>query len=192
MRRMFLALFLCTGIAAAQAQPPTIDTAAIEQTALAELSATKTPGAAIGIVYAGRLIFAKGFGTANVETGAPITPETLFRLGSTTKVLTASAVVSLASAGKIDLKETVGKYIHGLHPSIAQLTVDQILSHTSGLKDEAVMNGRHDDAALGDEIRTWIQTGCSLHRGASTRIPIRATGSPDTSPKWSRVRRMPM
>ncbi|MBD0369668.1 MAG: serine hydrolase [Pyrinomonadaceae bacterium] len=49
------------------------------------MQATKTPGAAISIVQGDRVIYAKGFGVANVETGAPVTIDMLFRLGSTTK-----------------------------------------------------------------------------------------------------------
>lgn len=70
-----------------------------------------------------------------------------FRLGSTTKMLTATAVATLVAEGKLDFKDTVGKHIRGLDPAIATLTVNQILSHTSGLKDTAVMNRRHDDSA---------------------------------------------
>jgi len=140
---------------AAIAQTTPLDTASIAASANQELTATKTPGAAIGIVENGRLIYAKGFGTADIETGASITADTLFRLGSTTKMMTAAAVVSLAAEGKIDLQAPVGNYIHGLDPAIAALTANQLLSHTAGLKDEAIMNGRHDDAALGEEIRAW-------------------------------------
>ncbi len=141
--------------AAAAAQTPTLDIPALEASANAELAATKTPGSAIGIVKDGRLVYAKGFGTSNVETGALVTPETLFRLGSTTKMLTAAAVATLVAEGKLDFQDPVGKYIKGFDPAIAALTVNQILSHTAGLKDEAIMNGRHDEAALGEEIRAW-------------------------------------
>jgi CubicO group peptidase (beta-lactamase class C family) len=103
----------------------------------------------------GKLIYAHGFGTSNLETGAPVTAEILFRLGSTTKMLTATAVATLAAEGKLDFGDTVGKHVRGLDPAIAALTINQILSHTSGLKDTAVMNGRHDDSALGEEIRAW-------------------------------------
>jgi CubicO group peptidase (beta-lactamase class C family) len=51
------------------------------------------------------LIYAKGFGTSNVETGAPVTSETLFRLGSTTKMLTATAVATLVAEGKLDFDD---------------------------------------------------------------------------------------
>ena len=141
--------------ATAAAQTAALDVPALEASVTAELAATETPGAAIGIVRDSRLVYAKGFGTSNVETGAPITPETLFRLGSTTKMLTAAAVATFVAEGKLDFQDPVGNYIHGIDPAIAALTVNQILCHTAGLKDEAIMNGRHDDAALGAEIRAW-------------------------------------
>ena len=132
-----------------------VNLSSLEASANEELNATRTPGAAIGIVEGGRLTYTHGFGTSNIETGAPVTPEMLFRLGSTTKMFTATAVATLVAEGKIDFQDSAGKCIPGLDPAIAALTVNQILSHTSGLKDTAVMNGRHDDSALGEEIRTW-------------------------------------
>jgi CubicO group peptidase (beta-lactamase class C family) len=65
---------------AAAGQSLKLDVSALETSANEELAATKTPGAAIGIVMDGRLVYAKGFGTSNIETGAPVTSETLFRL----------------------------------------------------------------------------------------------------------------
>jgi CubicO group peptidase (beta-lactamase class C family) len=150
----FVSFVLCT-TAIAAGQGLHLDIPALETSARQELTATKTPGAAIAIVQDGRLIYAHGLGTSDIETGAPVTPETLFRLGSTTKMLTAAAVASLAADGKLSFEDPVGKYIQGLDPAIAALTVNQILSHTAGLKDTAVMNGRHDDAALGEEIKMW-------------------------------------
>jgi CubicO group peptidase (beta-lactamase class C family) len=150
--RTALAYLVCVS---AIATGQSLDLPALEASAKEELAATKTPGAAIGIVQDGRFIYSHGFGTSDLETGAPVTAETLFRLGSTTKMLTAATVATLASAGKLNFEDTVGKHIQGLDPAIAALTINQILSHTSGLKDTAVMNGRHDDAALGEEIRRW-------------------------------------
>jgi CubicO group peptidase (beta-lactamase class C family) len=151
MRRCFLGLIV---VAAAVAQNH-IDQPAIAAAAREELAATHTPGAAIGIVLDNKLAYAFGVGSSNVETGAPVQPEMLFRLGSTTKMMTATAVATLAAAGKLDFNDPVGQHVRGLDPSIAALTINQILSHTSGLKDDAVMHGRHDDAALGEEIRQW-------------------------------------
>ena len=154
-RRQCFLLIVPAIASSALAQTTQVDFAQIEAAANAELKSTNTPGAAIGIVQNGRLIYARGVGTRNLETGDPVTEKTLFRLGSTTKMLTATAVASLAADGKIDFADPVGKHISGLDNAIAALTVNQIMSHTSGLKDEAIMNGRHDDTALGEEIHHW-------------------------------------
>ncbi len=152
MRKLYFVFLIAFWVATAHAQ---VDQAAITATAQQELTATHTPGAAIGIVIDNQLAHAFGVGSSDVETGAPVQPEMLFRLGSTTKMMTATAVATLAAEGKLNFTDPVGKHVRGLDPAIAALTIDQILSHTSGLKDEAVMNGRHDDAALGEEIRQW-------------------------------------
>jgi len=138
---------------AQQPQSSKPDFGELEKVALAELAETNTPGAAVGVVSGDRLVFAKGFGVSNVETGAPITPDMLFRLGSTTKMFTAAALVTLAEEGKLKLDEPIGKYAKGLSPKIAGLTAHQLLSHTAGLKDDAQMFGRHDDEALADTVR---------------------------------------
>jgi CubicO group peptidase (beta-lactamase class C family) len=70
-------------------------------------------------------------------------------------MMTASALVGLAVEGKIDLNQPIGKYIEGLTPMLAKVTANQLLSHTSGIHDEAPMQGSHDDAALGAGIRAW-------------------------------------
>jgi len=134
---------------------PTPDFTAIEQSAREELARLNVPGASIAIVRGGQVIFSEGFGTANVETGEPVRPEMLFRLGSTTKMLTATALAGLAVEGKLDLNAPIGKYIAGLPPKLSQVTANQLLSHTAGIHDEAPMYGSHDDSALGNGIRSW-------------------------------------
>src|SRR5580700_2571582 len=116
-------VFLCASYMAwasfAAAQGVNLDVAALEASARQELDATKTPGAAIGIVQDGRLVYTNGFGTSNIETGAPVTSEMLFRLGSTTKMLTAAAVATLVAEGKLDFGDPVGKHVQRLDPAIA-------------------------------------------------------------------------
>ena len=146
-----LAFFVFT----APAQIHQLDSGFIERAALEELQATKTPGTAVAVVMGDQVIFSHGYGVASVDTGAPLTPDMLFRLGSTTKMFTASAVVGLALDGKLDLNAPVSQYISGLDPTIGQLTANQLLSHTSGLHDEAPMFGSHDETALGIGIHTW-------------------------------------
>ena len=134
---------------------PTPDFSALEQSARDELVRLNVPGASIAIVRSGQVIFSKGFGTANLETGEPVRPEMLFRLGSTTKMLTATALAGLSLEGKLDLNAPIGKYLTGLPPKLSQVTANQLLSHTAGIHDEAPMYGSHDDSALGNGIRSW-------------------------------------
>ncbi len=102
----------------------------LEKVVLEELRALNVPAAAVGIVSGDRLVFAKGFGTASVETGAHVTEDMLFRLGSTTKMFTAAALVMLAEEGRIRLGEPIGTAVQGLDPGLASLTAQQLLSHT--------------------------------------------------------------
>src|SRR5688572_33382137 len=98
------------------------DAAKLEEVATQEMSSTNTPGASIAIVRDGQIVWSKGLGVANVETGQPVTPETLFRLGSTTKMFTAAALIQLAEEGKLKTNAPIGDCISGLDASIAALT----------------------------------------------------------------------
>jgi CubicO group peptidase (beta-lactamase class C family) len=149
----------------ALAQQPAPDFSVLEKVALDELKQTNTPGCAVAIVSGDRLVFAKGFGTSNIETGAPVLPEMLFRIGSTTKMFTAAALLTLAEEGKLKLDEPVGKYVKGLNPKVAQVTAHQLLTHTAGIIDGAVMFGPHDDRALGDNLRSWKEDYCLTEPG---------------------------
>ena len=152
---LFLAGLVASALA--QASPPAtrgIDVKELDRVALDELKSTSTPGAAIAIVRDGAVVLTKGFGVASVETGAPVTPDMLFRLGSTTKMLTAAMVVGLAEEGRLKLDAPIGTYVPDLPPRLSRATLHQLLSHTSGLRDFATMNGPHDDAALGQTVRT--------------------------------------
>lgn len=159
MRRSFLALSIVMLLAmvpasfAVQEQQP--DFSQLERCIAEELKETNTPGAAVAIVSGDRVVYVKGFGVSNVETGTAMKPEMLFRIGSTTKMFTAAALVTLAEQGKIRLDEPIGNQVKSLNPRIAQLTAHQLLTHTSGIIDEAPMYGDHDDSALGRTIRSW-------------------------------------
>src|SRR6185503_17401118 len=138
-----------------QAQTAAVDFSAIDRVVAQELTDTHTPGAAVSIVSGDRVVFSKGYGVASVETREPVRPEMLFRLGSTTKMFTAAALVLLAEQGAVDLNAPIGNYVKGLEPKIAQLTSHQLLTHTSGMLDEAPMFGSDDESALEKEVRSW-------------------------------------
>lgn len=149
-----LPLLIAFGLVAQQA-PPAADFSNLAAVVRKELQDTNTPGAAVAVIQGDRVLLARGFGVADVETGEAIRPEMLFRLGSTTKMFTAAAVVLLAEQGKLSLDEPIGRHIAGLTPKLASLTANQLLSHTSGILDEAPMFGSHDDEALKREVAKW-------------------------------------
>jgi CubicO group peptidase (beta-lactamase class C family) len=157
-----LAIVAVAALVALSSQPGRLDAqgdfAGVEAVALKEMAQAQAPGAAIAIVQDGRVVYTRAFGVANVETGEATRPEMLFRLGSTTKMFTAAAVVLLADQGKLNLNEPIGKHIQGLAPKLAGLTAHQLLSHTSGILDEAPMFGSQDDDALKKEARSWTDT----------------------------------
>lgn len=142
-------------LAAAQGQSAVPDFHDLEQVARTELEATATPGAAIAVILGDRVVFAKGLGVASVESREPVTPDTLFRIASTTKMLTAAALASLEERGKVRFDAPIARYAKGLDAKIGRLTLHQLLSHTSGLRDESSYSGPHDDEALGAFVRSW-------------------------------------
>lgn len=109
----------------------------------------KVPGAALGIVRDDELL-ETATGVVNVETGVETTPDTLFQIGSITKVYTASIVMQLVDEGKVDLDEPVATYVPELSlsdPSLATaITVRHLLNHTSGIDGDLFEDcGRGDD-----------------------------------------------
>src|SRR3954454_23497832 len=103
---LFVVLQLC---AVASSAEPSAERLSSEITKVVgeEMKATDVPGAAIGIAYRGKILLAKGYGVASVETGVPVTADTLFRLGSTTKMFTAAGLVGMALDGKIDFRRPI-------------------------------------------------------------------------------------
>jgi CubicO group peptidase (beta-lactamase class C family) len=136
-------------------QPQRPDFGELDRVALAELKERGTPGAAVAVIKDDQVIYAKGYGVASIETGAPVMPEMLFRLGSTTKMFTAAALVTLAAQGKLKLDEPLSNSVKGLHPALARVTAHQLLSQSAGLRDFAATIVSNDDAALGQQVRAW-------------------------------------
>lgn len=131
------------------------DFAQLDRMVLEELKSSQTPGAAFAIVQGDRVIYAKGYGIANIETGVPMTPDTIFRIGSITKMHTNAVLTMLAEEGKLKLDVPIGAYISGLSPRLSQTTAHQLMSHTAGLRfGEGVTHGPRDESALAAYVKT--------------------------------------
>ena len=94
-----------------------------------------SPGCALGIVHAGELIYARGYGMADLEHGAPITPSSVFDIASISKQFTAWCVLLLAHHGRLGLDDSVHHYIGELPDYGVPITIRHLLHHTSGLRD---------------------------------------------------------
>lgn len=93
-----------------------------------------TPGCAVLVAKNGNIIFQKGFGKANLELEVPVIPESVFRVGSITKQFTAVAILQLVEQKKIALSDSIQKFIKNYHSKGKTITIENLLTHTSGIK----------------------------------------------------------
>src|SRR5688500_8850521 len=142
---MRISAAFCVVAAATSVAAQTLDFSAVDALVAKEMKANGIPGVAIAVVQNDRIVYLKGYGEANVETHEKVTPATLFRIGSTTKMFTAATVLTLADQDKLDLKKPISTYVSGLDPAVGKLTTHQLLSHTAGLGDRGSGTGSHDD-----------------------------------------------
>lgn len=101
---------------------------------LTEFNDKNGPGGVFMVAKNGKPIYQKAFGKANLELGVNLSPENVFQLGSMTKQFTAIAVLMLEAQGKLEVKDPISKYIPD-YPSGEEITIHQLLTHTSGIKD---------------------------------------------------------
>lgn len=115
-----------------------------------------SPGCAIGIVRNDSLIYAKGYGSANLEYAIPNTPETIFHTASVSKQFSAYAIVLLAKQGKLHLDDDIHKYLPWFPDLKEKITIRHLLNHTSGIRDQwqllAISGTRLDDVITQDHI----------------------------------------
>ena len=101
------------------------------------------PGISIAVVHDQQLVWARAFGEADVERRIAATPTTRYRIGSVTKLFTATAVMRLRDAGALILDDPVARHLpwfkiaRGHDHADVELTIRHLLSHTSGLPREA-------------------------------------------------------
>ena len=113
MIRRALVLCVCVFVVAVCAQGQVAEE--FEKIIVQERLRTGTPGVAVALVKDDRVVFAKAFGVANLETETPMSTDTLCRSGPITSVFTAAALIMLQEQGKIKLEQPVGKYVSGLN-----------------------------------------------------------------------------
>jgi CubicO group peptidase (beta-lactamase class C family) len=160
-----------------------------------EIAAARVPGFALALVRGGELVYARGFGTTAVDDGGrPVTPATLFRVGSVTKAMTGTAVTRLVADGRLALDRPIVEYVPWFRlsdPTATRLvTLRMLLSHTAGLPHDHKPYGPRDAAALERRVReevpryplvaapgtTWSYANTGIHVAAFLAETV--TGKP--------------
>jgi CubicO group peptidase (beta-lactamase class C family) len=100
-----------------------------------DLDKPNAPGCAVGVQQGDAHPILRGYGSADLEHNAVITPSTVFEAGSVSKQFTAASILMLAAEGKLALNDDAHKYIPELPDYGERITIDELLSHTSGLRD---------------------------------------------------------
>ena len=95
----------------------------------------------------GKIIYKKAFGMANLELNVPMNPDNIFRIGSITKQFTAVAILQLAEQGKLDIKDDIRKFIPGYPTQGNTITIEHLLTHTSGIQDFTAIKGNVNRSA---------------------------------------------
>jgi len=116
----------------------------------------QSPGAAVAVAKDGKIIFEKGYGSAELEYNIPITSGTVFHIASVSKQFTAFAILLLEKEGKLSINDDIRKYIPEVPDFGKVITLNHLLHHTSGLRDQwellAMAGWRLDDNITTEQI----------------------------------------
>lgn len=130
-----LALLLAAASVPSVAAQPA-DTARQVDALFGQWSTPTSPGCAVAVSQGGKVLLQRGYGQASVEAGVANGPQTEFHLASVSKQFTAFAVLLLATEGKLSTGDDVRKYVPELHAFARPITIDHLLHHSSGLRDQ--------------------------------------------------------
>ena len=99
----------------------------------AEMSKQHIPGLSLAVVQGGKVVKSKGYGLANMELNVRATPNTVYQIQSITKSFVACGIMLLVEDGKLRLDDKITKYLSGLPQAWSDVTVRQLITHTSGI-----------------------------------------------------------
>ena len=117
------------------------------------------PGVVVGVVADQELVWSAGFGYADTQAKRPMTPATQFRMASHSKLFTAIAIMQLREQGKLRLDDPVSQYLpwfklRPTDPDDAPITIEELLTHSSGLPREAASHWTTYEFPTHDQLRT--------------------------------------
>lgn len=110
-----------------------------------QLRSSERPGLSLAIVHRQRNVLALALGHANAKTRTRLTPQHRLRIASHSKSFTAAGILKLREAGRLQLDDSVGRHLGGLHPALARATLAQLLSHSAGTTRDGPDAGQFQD-----------------------------------------------
>lgn len=116
----------------------------------------KQPGLSVMVTKNNQVIYQRQAGYADIESNEPITPQTIFYLASVSKQFTAACIVILEQRGKLDYEDRLSKYFPDFPVYAQKISINHLLSHTSGLKDIgslAFLKGEDDIDYSNEKVR---------------------------------------
>ena len=129
-------------------------------------SGTSSPGCALGVSRNGRVVYERGYGMANLETGTPITPASIFHVASVSKQFTAMSIMLLARDGRLSVDDDIRKYLPEIPSYGTTITIRHLLTHTSGLRDQwnliALARGRFEEDRITEADVVLARIAASL------------------------------
>ena len=153
------ASFFLSDSASGQAYPRTELTAQVDEL-FAEWDKQDSPGAALGIFKDGRIIYARGYGVANLDYRIPITPQSVLRIGSISKQFLAMCIAILAERGKLSFDDDIRAYLPEMPDYGEPITIRHLLHHTSGIREYltlVTLIGKPEGSVFGYTTRELIE-----------------------------------
>lgn len=98
------------------------------------------PGLSLAVIRDGVPVKVKGYGLSDIENKISVNPETIFQSGSVGKQFTAAAILQLKAEGKLKLDDNISKYFSGTPATWQNITIRNLLTHTSGIPDYETTN----------------------------------------------------
>ncbi len=172
---LFAALISLASSISANASTPSLPLERIDRFIDERRVLAGVPGISVVMVQNDQIVYSHGYGLANLATKTPMTDATLLEIGSTTKSMTALAVMQLVEAGKLELDQTVKYYLPWFTTADKnhlsdKITLRQCLTHTSGLSDESIPHDTAmDDLALERFVRSFKNSKLEFAPGRKTK-----------------------
>lgn len=136
----------CAALAQNRADLPADKLVAIDRIVSSEMARTGAPGVSVAVLIEGEIRFASGYGLSDIENFVPATAQTVYRLGSISKPVTAVAVMQLVEQEKIDLDAPIHRYVPSFPEKQWPVTVRQLLGHLGGIRHyrgDEILSTRH-------------------------------------------------